>query len=156
MNSDIGLGLVAAPFVSLSVLLALLCFNLLLAVVIEWIHAAPVFLVSTIEFFGSASFLAFFAIPFGFIQFNMVGGWVLRLYLAHHSPNPAMIALLALSANSLLVGMPFVVFNASGLDGVSAFLIIFLGVGGIFAPLWGCVAALLILHRQKQRSERYV
>ncbi|SPJ27786.1 hypothetical protein [Falsiruegeria mediterranea] len=156
LNSNIGLALVAAPFVTWLILVVMLCINLCLAAVVEWAITAPDFLVGTTEFFGSAAFLAFFAIPFGIIQFVLIGGWVLRRYLVRRPANPIVVAVLALATNTILSGVLVLLSAAFGLNGLNSVMNLFLLMGSIFAPAWGCVAGFLIHRRQNQRSGCHV
>ncbi|MBO9451019.1 hypothetical protein J7426_12155 [Tropicibacter sp. R16_0] len=156
LNSDIGLALVAAPFVTWLILVVLLCICLCLSAVVEWVLAAPNVLVGATEFFGSAAFLAFFAIPFGIVQFVLIGGWILRRYLIRHPANPVVVALLALTTNTILFGVLVLLSAALGLNGLNSFMNLCLLMGGIFAPAWGCVAGFLVHYRHQQRSGCHV
>lgn len=156
LNSDIDLALVAAPFVTLMLLMSLLYINLALAAAIERISTAPETLIGVASFFGSATFLAFLAIPFGILQFVLISGWVLQRYLVRRAPNPVMVAVLALAANTAVFGVAFMLSAAVRFDGLSTDMNFFLLMGGIFAPAWGCVAGFFIHRRQNQRSGRHV
>ncbi|SLN65363.1 hypothetical protein TRL7639_03685 [Falsiruegeria litorea R37] len=155
-NSDIIISLVTAPFATLLVTLGFYIAAITVAAVVELFVDVPKYLSDIVEFFGAASFVTVFAIPFGFVQFVLIGGWVLRRYLAAHTPNPVVIAVLALAANSMAFGLLYGLSTLATLDGFSVFMKLFLFMGAIFAPVWGCVAGLLIRHRQTQRNQSHV
>lgn len=156
LESDIKFAVGIAPFATLLGLIGLYCICFALTVAIEWVGVLPLILSDAFQFLTIALFFALFAIPFGFIQFTLIGGWTLRRFLARFHPNPVMIALLALTANSAFSALLFAIGAAFLFDGLSYFAKILLIAGAMIAPVWGFVAALLIRHRQNQRSEHHV
>ncbi|MFV2053836.1 hypothetical protein [Aliiroseovarius sp. YM-037] len=99
---------------------------LVLAPLIVGVIASPIFLISV------------FAIPFGGLQFLLIGGPILFLTLTHAEPRAGRLALLAFVVN-LLVSWPVSVLFTTAGDAVPIFAIF----GSIFAPLWAVAFALL-------------
>lgn len=156
IDSNIGASLAAAPFATLLAVFGLYIASFATAALVNMIAEVPEFLSDTVEFLGTASLISLVAIPLGFVQFVLIGGWVLRRYLTKHAPNPLVIAALALIANSIVFGVLSILPALANYDAFSEFMQIFLLMGTIFAPIWGCFAGLLIRNRRKQRSPHHV